>query len=169
MWMWFCKVTPVIHDRFGVKNPKVQIIYTMAGRKQKKQKQIRNISGLRNQAKASPAPSASSQHPTPPRSRAPSPEDDGDESDLEEDDEDLDENDEGEEYMEDWQGFDSLEMSNAMGKLIKEDDPDDLGWMPPKMRKELERRERLKTSQYSLWMSLMSTLTDRMQRGPLLE
>ena len=144
----------------------------MAGRKQKKQKQIRNISGLRNQAKASPAPSASSQHPTPPRSRAPSPEDDGDESDLEEDDEDLDllihfdslktnlqhedehdeldENDEGKEYMEDWQGFDSLEMSNAMGELIKKDDPDDMDWMPPKMRKELERRERLKTSQYSL-------------------
>ena len=68
----------------------VQIIYTMARGKQKKQKQIRNISGLRNQAKASPAPSAFSEHPTPPRSRAPSPEDDGDESDIEIDDEDLD-------------------------------------------------------------------------------
>ena len=143
----------------------------MARGKQKKQKQIRNISGLRNQAKASPALSAFSEHPTPPRSRAPSPEDDGDASDIEIDDEDLDllihfdscktnfqneeehdewdENDEQEEYIQDWEGFNSQEMSNAMGEMIKEDDPGDLDWMPPKMRKELERREKLKKGEYS--------------------
>ena len=87
---FFCKEIVDFHDRFGVKKPEVQIIYTIAGSKHKKQKQIRNISGFRNQAKASPAPSASSQHPTLPWSRASSPEDDGDESDLEDDDEDLD-------------------------------------------------------------------------------
>ena len=137
----------------------------MATHKQKKQKQFRNISGLRNQANASPVPSASSQHCTAPRSRAPSPEEDGDESDEDlelllhfdslktnfqnEEVHEYDENDEGEECIQDWEGFDSLEMSNAMGEMIKADNPNDLDWMPPKMRKELERREQLKKSEHT--------------------
>ena len=58
-------------------------------------------------------------------------------------------------------------MSNAIGELIQENDPDhDLDWMPPKMWKELERRERLKTSKYSLCGSLTNMLIDEMQRSP---
>ena len=104
--------------------------------------------GLRNQSKASPAPTASSYNPIPLRSHAPSPKGDSDESDIEEDDkdlelpihfdslktnlqyneehEDLDENDKCEEYMEDWEGFKSQEMANAMGNMIKVDDPADM-------------------------------------------
>jgi len=36
----------------------------MPGRKSKKQKQYRNLSGLRNQPRASPAPTGSSYNPT---------------------------------------------------------------------------------------------------------
>ena len=60
----------------------------------------------------------------------------------EEEHEEYDENDEDEEYIQDWEGFNSQEMSNAMGEMIKEDDPDDLDWMPPKMRNKLDRMER---------------------------
>lgn len=110
------------------------IIHTMLGWKQKKQKHTRNISGLRNQSKASPAPPDSSYNPTQLRSLAPSSEYNGDESEIEEEDlellihfdslkmnlkykeeyENLDENDENEEYIEDWEGFNSQEMGNAI-------------------------------------------------------
>ena len=53
-------------------------------------------------------------------------------------------------------------MSNAIGELTQENDPDhDLDWMPP-----LERRERLNTSKYSLCGSLTNMLIDETQRGP---
>lgn len=106
----------------------------MLARKQKKQKHTRNISGLRNQSKASPAPTDSSYNPTQLRSLAPSPEYNGDESRIEEEDLELlihfdslkmnleyeeeygnlDENDENEEYIEDWEGFNSQEIGNAI-------------------------------------------------------
>ena len=137
----------------------------MTSRKSKKQKQSRNLSGLRNQPKASPAPTASSYNPTPPRSHAPSPEGDGDKSELEEDDLELlihfdsmkmnlqheDEHysdlgdDEGDEGLEEWSGFHSQDLADAMGAMIKDDDPTDLDWMPSRMRKELLRMEKMKT------------------------
>ncbi len=143
----------------------------MATGKQKKKKQIRNISGLRNQAKASPAPSLLSQHS----------EEDGDElehSEMddeglellfhfdslktnfqnEEEHEEYDENNEDEECIQDWEGFNSQEMSNALGEMVKEDDPDDLDWMPPKMRNELDRMEKLKKSKYSQYESAIKKL-----------
>ena len=58
----------------------------MPGRKSKKQKQSRNISGLRNQPKPSPAPSY---NPTPPQSSAPSPGGDHDGYGSDDDDADL--------------------------------------------------------------------------------
>ena len=103
--------------------------------KQKKQKHTRNISGLRNQSTASPAPTDSSYNPTQLRSLALSSEYNGDESEIEEKEdlellihfdslkmnlqyqqeyENLDENDENEEYIEDWEGFNSQEMGNAI-------------------------------------------------------
>ena len=56
----------------------------MLGWKQKKQKHTRNISGFRNQSKASPAPTDSSYNPTQLRSLALSSEYNGDESEIEE-------------------------------------------------------------------------------------
>jgi hypothetical protein len=136
----------------------------MPGRKSKKQKQPRNLAGLRNQPKASPAPTASSYNPTPPRSSAPSPEGDGYESELDDDDDDLellihfdsmkmnlqhedehiDLGDDDEEALEEWSGFHSLNLADAMGAMIHDDDPTDLDWMPSRMRKETLRREKMK-------------------------
>src|SRR5271168_2786254 len=137
----------------------------MPGRKSKKQKQYRNLSGLRIQPKASPAPTESSYNPTPPRSSAPSPGGDGYESELDEDDDDLeflvrfdsikmslqheDEHidlgdDEDDEELEEWPGFHSLDLADAMGAMISDDDPTDFDWMPSRMRKELLRREKMK-------------------------
>ena len=117
------------------KNSKVLIIYTMLGWKQKKQKHTRNISGLRNQSKASPAPTDSSYNPIQLRSLAPSSEYNGDESKIEEEEDlellihfdslkmnlkykeeygNLDENGENEEYIEDWECFNSQEMGCHM-------------------------------------------------------
>ena len=147
----------------------------MPGRKSKKQKQSRNLSGLQNQPKASPAPTESSYNPTPPRSSAPSPGGDGYESELDEDDEDLeflihfdsmktslqheDEHidlgdDEDDEALEEWSGFHSLDLADAMGAMISNNDPTDLDWMPSRMRKELLRREKMKKG--------MDRLTKRM-------
>ena len=128
----------------------------MPGRKSKKQKQSRNLSGLRNQPKASPAPTA---NPTPPQSSAPSPggdryESDADDADLEllihfdsmkvsfqYEDEHTDLGDEDDEALEEWSGFHSPDVADAM---IHDDDPTDLDWMPSRMQKELLRREKMK-------------------------
>ena len=136
----------------------------MPGRKFKKQKQTKSLAGLRNQPKASPAPTASSYNPTPPRSSAPSPEGDGYESELDDDDDDLellihfdsmkmnlqheDENidlgNDDEEALEEWSGFHSPNLADAMGAMIHDDDPTDLDWMPSRMQKETLRREKMK-------------------------
>jgi len=131
----------------------------MPGRKSKKQKQSRNVSRLRNQPKASPAPTASSYNPTLPQSHVLSPEGDGYESELKDDDLELlinfdsmkmnlqhedehysdlvdDKDDEG---LEEWSGFRSQDLADAMGAMIKDDDPTDLDWMPSRKRKELFR------------------------------
>jgi hypothetical protein len=147
----------------------------MPGRKSKKQKQFRNLSGLRHQPKGSPAPTESSYNPTPPRSSAPSPGGDGYESELDGDDDDLellihfdsmkmnlqheDEHidlgdDEDDEVLEEWSGFHSPDLADAMGAMISDDDPTDLDWMPSRMRKELLRREKMKKG--------MDLLTKRM-------
>ena len=132
----------------------------MTGRKSKKQKQSRNISGLRNQPKASPVPSY---NPTPAQSSAPSPggdgyDDDDDDADLElllhfdsmkvslqHEGEHIDVgDDEDDGALEEWPGFHSPDVSDAMGAMIHDDDPTDLDWMPSRMRKELLRREKMK-------------------------
>ena len=132
----------------------------MPGRKSKKQKQSRNLSGLRNHPKPSPVPT---DNPTPPQSSAPSPgsgryESDADDADLEllihfdsmkvsfqHEDEHTDLGDEDDEALEEqWSGFHSPDVANAMGAMIHDDDPTDLDWMPSRMRKELLRREKMK-------------------------
>jgi hypothetical protein len=128
----------------------------MPGRKSKKQKQYRNLSGLRNQPKASPAPTGSSYNPTP------SPGGDGHDSDaddadleliilfdsmkvsLQHEDEHSDPDDDDEEALEEWSGFHSPDLADAMGAMIYDDDPTDLDWVPSRMRKELVRREKMK-------------------------
>jgi hypothetical protein len=128
----------------------------MPGRKSKKQKQYRNLSGLRNQPNASPAPTGSSYNPTP------SPGGDGYESDaddadlelliqfdsmkvsLQHEDEHTDPGDDGDEALEEWSGFHSPDLADAMGAMIHDDDPTDLDWVPSRMRKELVRREKMK-------------------------
>jgi hypothetical protein len=106
----------------------------MTGRKSKKQKQSRNISGLRNQPKASPVPSY---NPTPAQSSAPSPggdgyDDDDDDADLElllhfdsmkvslqHEGEHIDVgDDEDDGALEEWPGFHSPDVSDAMGAMI---------------------------------------------------
>ncbi|KAF8341853.1 hypothetical protein F5887DRAFT_1076433 [Amanita rubescens] len=121
----------------------------MPGRKSKKQKQYRNLSGLRNQPKASPT--GSSYNPTP------SPGGDGYESDLEllihfdsmkvtlkHEGEHTDPGDDGDEALEvEWSRFHSPDLADAMGAMIHDDDgPNDLDWVPSRMRKELVRREK---------------------------
>ena len=134
----------------------------MPGRKSKKQKQSRNISGLRNQPKASPAPSY---NPTPPQSSAPSPggdhdgygsdDDDADlelllhfdsmKVSLEHEEEHIDLGDDGDdEALEEWSGFHSPDLTDAMGAMIHDDDPTDLDWMSSRMQKELLRRGKMK-------------------------
>ena len=147
-------------------------LINMPSKKSKKQKQTRNLSGLRNQPKASPAPTASSYNPTPPQSHAPSPEVGGYESGLEDDDGDDDDDDlellihfdsmkmnlqhedehysdlgddEDDEGLEEWSGFHSQDLADVMGAMIMDNDPTDLDWMPSRMRKELLRMEKMKT------------------------
>src|ERR1700722_4996008 len=138
------------------------------GHKSKKAQQSRNITGLRNQPRPSSIISGTSSHPTPPRSQAPSP--DGDESDLEEDDEDLDllihfdslktnlqyedeclddaEQLEDEE-LEEWEGFSSEDLANAMFEMLEADDPSDLDWLPEKRKTQREKRIKSQKGEYS--------------------
>ena len=121
--------------------------------KTKKSKPNCDISGLRNQARATSLLSELSNDATPPCSQAPS-SDDGDESDLEADDKDLFllihfdslktnlqreekhpdalEQMEDEEY-EEWEGFSSEDLADGMIDMYLADDHDDLDWMPQKM------------------------------------
>ena len=138
------------------------------GHKSKKARQSRNITGLRNQPRPSSIISGTSSHPTPPRSQAPSP--DGDESDLEEDDEDLDllihfdslktnlqyeheclddaEQLEDEE-LEEWEGFSSEDLADAMFEMLEADDPSDLDWLPEKRKTQREKRIKSQKGEYS--------------------
>jgi len=124
----------------------------MPGQKSKKQKQSRNLSGLRNQPKASPAPTESSYNPTPPQSSAPSPGGDRYEAELDEDDDDLEflthfdsmktslqhedghislGDDEDDEELEEWSWFHSLDLADAMGSMLSGDDLLILTGCPP--------------------------------------
>jgi len=70
-----------------------------------------------------------------PQSSAPCPDCDGYESESDEDEDD--------ETLEEW-GFHSLDLADAMGAMILDEDPDYLDWMPSWMQKDLLRREKMK-------------------------
>ena len=53
--------------------------------------------------------------------------------------------DEDDEGLEEWSGFHSQDLADAMGAIIKDDDPTDLDWMPSRMRKDLFRMKKMKT------------------------
>lgn len=138
------------------------------GHKSKKARVSRNISGLRNQPRPSLIIADAPGHPTPPRSQAPSP--DGDESDLEEDDDDLDllihfdslktnlqyedecpgdaEQLEDEE-LEEWDGFRSEDLADAMFEMLEADDPSDLDWWPEQRKTQREKRKKNQKGQYT--------------------
>ena len=138
------------------------------GHKSKKAWASCNISGLRNQPRPSSIISDARSHPTLPWSQAPSP--DGDESDLEEDDDDLDllihfdslktnlqyedECPENAEQLEDkeleeWDGFRSDDLADAMFEMLEADDPSDLDWLPEKRKTQREKRKKNQKGQYT--------------------
>lgn len=156
------------------------------GHKSKKAQQSCNISGLRNQPRPSLIISETSSHPTLPWSQAPSP--NGDESDLEEDDEDLDllihfdslktnlqyedeclddaEQLEDEE-LEEWEGFSSEDLADAMFEMFEADDPSDLGWLPEQRKTQREKRKKSQKGKYSPVQSHFTwILTQCNQGGP---
>ena len=126
------------------------------GPKAKKAKNNRSVSGLKKQSRNSPSQSDSTPHPTPPRSEAPSPEcsevdddlEDGDDFDflnhfdsLKADFQQVD--------VEDWSDDDDDEAGGDMDELMElcqedlteimvnmmlEEDPNDLEWMPEKLK-----------------------------------
>ena len=96
--------------------------------------------------------------------------DDGDESDLEEDDDDLDllihfdslktnlqyedECPEDAEQLEDeeleeWDGFWSDDLADAMFEMLEADDPSDLDWLPEKRKTQREKRKKNQKDQYT--------------------
>jgi hypothetical protein len=130
------------------------------GRKAKKLKHNRNITGLKNQSKNLPSHSDSTPHHTPPRSGAPSPELNEVEEDSEsenkypirnhfdslkadfeqEDIEDWsDEENDGEmDELTEWCKEDLLE---TMVNMMLEDDPNDLDWIPEKLRNKFAKQK----------------------------
>ena len=52
--------------------------------------------------------------------------------------------DKDDEELEEWSGFHSLDLADAMGAMINDSDPTDLDWMSSRMRKELLRRGKMK-------------------------
>jgi len=56
-----------------------------------------------------------------------------------------DDGDDGDEALEvEWSRFHSPDLADAMGAMIHDDDgPNDLDWVPSRMRKELVRREKV--------------------------
>jgi hypothetical protein len=151
------------------------------GRKPKRGRHNRNISGLRNQPRPSPDVSEHSNHPTPPRSQAPSPEgDDVDESDLEEDDDNLDllihfdslktqyanesENkgevadDESEEELHEWEGFEREDLIDVMVDMFEDDDEKDQHWLPAKLAAKRKKRQENKEGMYSPIRSHLAVL-----------
>ena len=125
---------------------------------------------------STPIISGTSSHPNPPQSQAPSP--GGDKSNLEEDDEDLDllihfdslktnlqyedkclddaEQLEDEE-LEEWEGFSSEDLANAMFEMLVADDPSDLDWLPEKRKTQREKRIKSQKGEYSPIQSHMET------------
>ena len=133
------------------------------GQKAKKPKHDRNISGLKNQSKNFPSHSDSTPHPTPPRSEAPSPElrEFDDELEMENEFELLNHFDslkadfEQREYWSDEEGEDdgdmdewckdSEDLTEIMMNMMREDDLNDLDWMPEKLiNKATKRKEKVK-------------------------
>ena len=137
------------------------------GPKAKKVKHNRSISRLKNQPRNSPSQSDSTPHPTPPQSEAPSPECSEVEDDLEDEDDfeflnhfDSLKADFRQEDVEDWSDEDDEEAGGDMDELMElcredlteimvnmmlEDDPNDLDWMPEKLKnKAAKRKEKAK-------------------------
>jgi hypothetical protein len=136
------------------------------GRKAKKSKHDRNISGLKNQFKNLPSHSDSTPHPTPPRSQAPSPElsevedellemgndyellnhFDSLKADFEQEDHDEeywsddDGEDDGDIMMDEW-CKDSEDLTESMVMMMREDDLNDLDWMPEKLKNKITKRK----------------------------
>ena len=126
------------------------------GQKAKKAMHNCSISGLKKQSRNSPSQSDSTPHPTPPQSEAPSQECSEVEDDLE-DGGDFDflnhfdslKADFQQEDVEDWSDDDDDEAGGDMDELMElcpedlteimvnmilEDDPNDLDWMPEKLK-----------------------------------
>ena len=137
------------------------------GPKAKKAKHNRGISGHKKQSRNSPSQSDTTPHPTPPRSEAPSPECSEVEDDLEDGDDfeflnhfDSLKADFQQEDVEDWSDEDDEEAGGDMDELMElcredlteimvnmmlEDDPNDLDWMPEKLKnKAAKRKEKAK-------------------------
>ena len=125
------------------------------GRKPKRGRHNRNISGLQNQPRPSPDVSEHSNHPTPPRSQAPSPEEDDDDLDqlihfnslktqhaneLEDKGEVVD--DESEEEWHEWEGFEREDLIDAMVDMFEDDDEKDQDWLPQKLAASKKRQEK---------------------------
>jgi len=153
------------------------------GHKSKKARQSCNISGLRNQPRPSSIISETSSHPTPHRSQAPSP--NGDESDLEEDDEDLghlihfdslkmnlqyedecldDVEQLEDEELEEWEGFGSEDLADAMFEMLE---AGDLDWLPKQRKTQREKRKKSQKCKYSpVQLDFTWILTQCNQGGP---
>jgi hypothetical protein len=63
---------------------------------------------------------------------------------LQYEDEHIDLGDEDDEALEEWSGFHSRDLADAMGAMIHDNDLTDLDWVPSRMRKELVRRQKMK-------------------------
>jgi hypothetical protein len=133
------------------------------GRKAKKAKHNRNISGLKNQSRNLPSHSDSTPHPTPPQSEAPSPELSEVEDDLEAENDseilnhfDSLKADFQQENVEDWsdeEGEDVGDMdelmelckeglTETMVNMMMEEDPNDLDWMLEKLKNKAAKRKK---------------------------
>lgn len=138
------------------------------GRKAKKAKHNRDISGLKNQSRNLPSHSDSTPHPTPPRSEAPSPELSEVEDDLEAENDsellnyfDSLKADFQQENVEDWSDeetdvgdMDELmelcreDLTETMVDMMLEDDPNDVDWMPEKLKNKAAKRKEKAKGEY---------------------
>ena len=137
------------------------------GQKPKRGQPNCNISELQNHPKPSPAPSKHSRHTTPAQSQAPSPDyDDEDDADLDllvhwdsqktqyvNDPEDKGEgevvDDDGDEELQEWEGFGKEELLDVMIGIFEDDDEGNLDWLPPKLAEKCKKRQENKKGKHS--------------------
>jgi len=138
------------------------------GRKAKKAKHNHDISGLKNQSRNLPSHSDSTPHPTPPQSEAPSPELSEVKDDLEAENDsellnyfDSLKADFQQENVEDWSdeetdvgNMDELmelcreDLMETMVDMMLEDDPNDVDWMPEKLKNKAAKRKEKAKGEY---------------------